>query len=109
MGKAMEQGPKQELVPLQIISPELIVISSDQKAMGGQHVPSCEMGCRLWCSPRQGASVRCRRVKPGVSEADSAICLSYLFVLHKGLGENVLLDVTWGILALAQDWYRCSQ
>lgn len=32
MGKAMKQGPKQELATLQIISPQLIV-SSDQKAM----------------------------------------------------------------------------
>lgn len=43
----------------------------------------------------------CRRAKTGVSEADLAAYLSYLLVLYKDLDENVLLDVTWEILALA--------
>lgn len=59
------------------------------------------MGCRLWSSSWPEASVGCRRAKTGVSEADLAAYLSYLLVLYKDLDENVLLDVTWGILALA--------
>lgn len=100
MGKAMKQGPKQELATLQIISPQLIV-SSDQKAMA-VFWPARPL---MWDGGRlcPEASVWCRRVKTSVSETDPAACLSYLLLLHKDLDENVLLDVTWGILALARD------